>query len=645
MSKAKTVPRETLHHTLFTEEDIYLFKKGNHYRLYEKMGSHPVTKDGVKGTYFSVWAPNAEKVSVIGDFNEWSPESHVLFPRWDSSGIWEGFIPEVKEGALYKYWIESKTHDHHLEKTDPYAFQWQCPPKNASVVRTLEYKWNESEWLKRRSSANSLEAPICVYEMHLGSWKRHLEDGERPLSYLELAEELPQYLHEMGFTHVEFLPVMEYPFDGSWGYQTLGYFAPTSRFGTPQDFMFLIESLHKKGIGVILDWVPSHFPTDMHGIGFFDGTHLYEHADERKGFHPDWKSYIFNYGRSEVASFLISSALFWFEKYHIDGLRVDAVASMLYLDYSREEGEWIPNEHGGNENIEAIEFLKELNSVIYQNYPYAQTVAEESTAWPMVSRPTYLGGLGFGMKWNMGWMHDTLQYFSKESVHRKFHHNELLFSLLYAYNENFMLPLSHDEVVHGKASLLSKMSGDDWQRFANLRLLFGYMYAHPGKKLLFMGSEMAPWDEWSHEHSLPWHLLKYDRHQQMQKWIKDLNKVYQSTPAMYEQDFIQQGFEWIDMANWEQSVISFIRKGRDPEDIILCVCNFTPVPREGYKVGVPFSGEWEEILNSDSIEYGGSDMGNGGIVYTIDEPFHAHQQCLSLTVSPLSIMFFRFIPN
>lgn len=629
---------QTVHHTLFSEEDIYLFKNGTHYRLYDKMGSHPIEVEGIEGTYFSVWAPNAKELCVIGDFNGWTPKVHPLFSRWDSSGIWEGFIPHIKEGALYKYWMASHHHMHPLEKTDPYAFQWECPPRTASIVRTLDFVWHEKRWLKERGDMNKLEGPVSIYEMHLGSWKRHAEGEKRPLSYLELAKELPRYLSEMGFTHVEFLPVMEHPFDGSWGYQTLGYFAPTSRFGTPQEFMQLIESLHAEGIGVILDWVPSHFPTDMHGIGFFDGTHLYEHADSKKGFHPDWKSCIFNYGRKEVASFLISSALFWLEKYHIDGLRVDAVASMLYLDYSRKEGEWVPNEYGGKEHIEAIEFLKELNKAIYAYYPYAQSIAEESTAWPMVSRPTYLGGLGFGMKWNMGWMHDTLQYFSKDPVHRKFHHNDLLFSQLYAYHENFVLPLSHDEVVHGKASLLSKMPGDDWQRFANLRLLYGYMYAHPGKKLLFMGAELGMWEEWNHNQSLPWHYLDYERHKQIQKWISDLNHLYKKAPALYEKDFVQEGFEWVIHSDWEQSVICFLRKGNNFQESLLCICNFTPIKREEYCIGVPFKGRWEELLNSDSAQYGGSSLGNGELIGTQDEPYNGQPQSLSLTLPPLAII-------
>lgn len=638
MNETHTQQSSTLHYTLFSDEDIYLFKKGNHYRLYEKLGSHRLNKEGIDGVYFAVWAPNAKEISVIGDFNGWTPQSNRLFPRWDSSGIWEGFIPHVEEGALYKYWILSHAHTHPLEKTDPYAFQWECPPKTASIVRSLEFSWEEKRWRKERSHLNQLSRPIAIYEMHLGSWRRHAEGDRAPLTYLELAEQLPQYLEEMGFTHVEFLPVMEHPFTGSWGYQTLGYFAPTSRFGAPQDFMKLIESLHAHGIGVILDWVPSHFPTDMHGIGFFDGTHLYEHSDSRKGFHPDWKSSIFNYGRKEVASFLISSAFFWLEKYHVDGLRVDAVASMLYLDYSRKHGEWIPNEYGGNEHFEAIEFLKELNKSIYSHYPYAQTIAEESTSWPMVSKPVYLGGLGFGMKWNMGWMHDTLNYFLKNPVHRKFHHNELLFSLIYAYHENFVLPLSHDEVVHEKGSLLRKMQGDDWQRFANLRLLYGYMYTHPGKKLLFMGSELATWDEWNHDHSLPWHLLEYDCHRQIQKWVRDLNHFYKNSPALYENDFTCEGFEWVDLSNWEESVIGFLRKGGKQQ--LLCVCNFTPVVRNNYKFGVPLKGKWRELLNSDSAEYGGSGVRNEGEIATIDEPCHGHAQCLNLTLPPLAITIY-----
>ncbi|MEC7838580.1 MAG: 1,4-alpha-glucan branching protein GlgB [Chlamydiota bacterium] len=631
--------KETCPNSLFTEDDIYLFRAGKHFRLYEKLGAHLITKDEVKGVHFAVWAPNAKSVSVVGDFNDWNEGTNELFPRWDSSGIWEGFIPDVTHGALYKYYITSNVAEQVYEKTDPFAFYWEQPPKTASVVWDIDYVWNEKKWIEQRSTMNSLESPFSIYEMHIGSWKRELSEDKSPFSYKKLAQVLPNYLSKMGYTHVEFLPIMEHPFDGSWGYQTLGYFAPTSRFGTPQEFMQLVEALHDEGIGVILDWVPSHFPEDKHGIGLFDGTHLYEHEDPKKGFHPDWKSYIFNYGRNEVVSFLVSSALFWLDKYHVDGIRVDAVASMLYLDYSRKEGEWIPNQYGGNENLEAMEFIKQLNCAIYENYSYAQTMAEESTAWPLVSRPTYLGGLGFGMKWNMGWMHDTLMYFSKESVHRKYHHWDILFSMVYAYNENFILPLSHDEVVHGKASLLGKMPGDEWQKFANLRLLYGYMFAHPGKKLLFMGAELALWDEWNHDQSLPWNLLEYDKHNQIQRWVHDLNHAYTSEPALFETDFDSEGFQWIDIHDQNNCIISFLRSNKDNSRFVVCICNFTPVPRENYKVGVPLKGAWKELINSDSHYYGGSDLGNMGEKQTIPLEIHGFNQCLSLTLPPLSIVF------
>lgn len=624
--------------SLLSEEDIYLFKEGRHFNLYEKMGSHLIQEGDVKGTFFAVWAPNADDVSVIGSFNGWDSETHRLFPRWDHSGIWEGFIPDVKQGDIYKYSIKPKEGGATLVKSDPFAFHWETPPKTASIVWDLNYAWKEKRWIKDRNRLNNLNSPIAIYELHFESWRRKGDHGEMLLTYRDMAEQLPKYIQEMGFTHVEFMPIMEFPFSGSWGYQKVGYFAPTSRFGTPQDFMFLIEALHDAGIGIILDWVPSHFPADPHGLAVFDGTHLFEHQDVRKGFHPDWKSSIFNYGRNEVRAFLISSALFWFDKYHVDGLRLDAVASMLYLDYSRKAGEWIPNEYGGNENLEAVEFLKQLNCAVYERYPYAQTMAEESTSWPMVSKPTYLGGLGFGMKWNMGWMHDTLEYFSKECIHRKYHHNELLFSLLYAFSENFLLPLSHDEVVHGKSSLLGKMPGDDWQKFANLRLLFGYMYAHPGKKLLFMGAEIGQWNEWNHQKSLDWHLLEYDSHQGIQRWVRDLNHLYTSHPAMYQKDFSHQGFEWVDFYDWEKSIISFVRKGNDENDVVVFVCNFTPIVRENYKIGVPKKGVWKEILNSDSHYYGGSDKGNFGSVKTLPFPLHGKNFSLSLTLPPLAII-------
>lgn len=629
--------------SLFSDFDIYLFKEGNHFNAYEKLGSHIIEFDGQKGTYFAVWAPNAEKVYVIGDFNGWKP-IHSLAARWDGSGIWEGFIPGVDKGTKYKYYIISK-YGYCLEKGDPYAFFWEVPPATASIVWDLEYKWNDEEWMKNRAKKNALNSPISIYEVHLGSWRRVPEEGNRFLTYRELAEWLPKYVKDMGFTHVEFLPVMEHPFYGSWGYQTIGYFAPTSRYGTPQDFMYLIDKLHQNEIGVILDWVPSHFPDDGHGLRFFDGTYLYEHQDPRKGYHPHWHSYIFNYGRNEVRNFLISSAMFWFEKYHIDGLRVDAVASMLYLDYGRKDGEWIPNKYGGRENLEAIEFLRRLNEAVYEKFPDIQTIAEESTSWPMVSRPTYLGGLGFGMKWNMGWMHDTLFYFSKDPIYRKYHHNQLTFSIWYAFSENFVLPLSHDEVVYGKGSLINKMPGDYWQKFANLRLLFGYMYAHPGKKLIFMGGEFGQWDEWYHEKSLDWHLLEYPQHQGIQKWIRDLNNLYKTEPSLHELDFEPTGFEWIDFSDADHSIISFLRKAKNSKDVILVVCNFTPVARFNYRIGIQFKGRFREILNSDSWIYGGSNCCNGTEVETEHIPFHGKPYSLSLTLPPLGILFLKYMPE
>ncbi len=600
-----------------------------------------MTNDGVNGTYFAVWAPNAEELSVIGDFNEWRSESHALKVREDGSGIWEGFIPEVSEGTLYKYHIVSKHGGYRVDKADPFSFHTQVPPKTASIVRDMRYIWEDNEWMKKRREHNSLNSPISIYEVHLGSWMRVSEEGNRFMIYREMAPKLAEYTKQMGFTHVEFLPVMEHPFYGSWGYQTSGYFAPTSRYGNPQDFMYLIDHLHQHGVGVILDWVPSHFPDDEHGLVYFDGTHLYEHSDPRKGFHPDWKSYIFNYGRNEVRNFLISSAIFWLDKYHADGLRMDAVASMLYLDYSRREGEWIPNKYGGRENLEAIDFLRRFNEEVYKNFPDVQTIAEESTAWPMVSRPTHDGGLGFGMKWNMGWMHDTLDYFSRDPIYRKYHHNQLTFSIWYAFTENFLLSISHDEVVHGKGSLIGKMPGDDWQKFANLRLLLGYMFAHPGKKLLFMGAEFGQWREWDHEQSLDWHLLQYQPHQGIQKWVRDLNDLYRREPLIHEMDFEPSGFEWVDFGGWEQSVISFLRKGNSKKDVMLVVCNFTSVPRYNYRVGVPEGGSWREILNSDSKLYGGSGQGNFGGVEAMPVPFHGRHQSLSLTLPPLGILFLR----
>ncbi|MEM4311540.1 MAG: 1,4-alpha-glucan branching protein GlgB [Nitrososphaerales archaeon] len=625
-----------------TDYDVYLFKQGKHFKLYEKLGSHILEVEGLKGTYFSVWAPNAKQVSVIGDFNEWNPKISPLRLRDDGSGIWEGFIEGVDKGSLYKYHILSKN-NYKVDKADPFAFYAETPPNTASIVWDLNYNWEDGEWMKERYKKNSLNSPFAIYEVHLGSWRRVPEQNDRFLTYREMAPYLSHYLKDLGFTHLELLPIMEHPFYGSWGYQITGYFSPTSRYGAPQDFMYLIDKLHGEGIGIILDWVPSHFPTDGHGLVYFDGTYLFEYEDYRKRYHPDWNSHIFDYGKNEVRSFLISSALFWLDKYHVDGIRIDAVASMLYLDYSREEGEWVPNVYGGKENLEAISFLSELNEVIYKTFPDVLTIAEESTAWPMVSRPTYIGGLGFGMKWNMGWMHDTLYYFSKDPIYRKYHHNQLTFSIWYAFSENYVLPLSHDEVVYGKGSLIRKMPGDDWQKFANLRLLLSYMYAHPGKKLLFMGSEFGQWDEWYHEKSLDWHLLEYEPHKGIMRLVKDLNHLYRREPALYELDFDPKGFEWVDFGDWEKSIISFLRKGKSSKDLFLIVCNFTPVPRLNYRVGVPRGGFWEEVLNSDAKEYNGSGFGNFGGVEATPIPFHNRDYSLSLTLPPLGALFLKNI--
>jgi 1,4-alpha-glucan branching enzyme len=624
-----------------TDDDLYLFNQGRHFDLWEKLGSHLAGAGGVAGAMFAVWAPDAERVSVVGSFNGWE-ESHALRPR-GRSGVWEGFIPGVGKGALYKYRIASRYNGYRVDKADPFAFRHEVPPRTASVVWDLDYEWGDGEWMAGRRARNALASPVATYEVHLGSWMRVPEEENRWLSYRELAPRLAEYLTREGFTHVEFLPMMEHPFYGSWGYQVTGFFAPTSRYGTPQDFMFLVDTLHRAGIGVILDWVPSHFPTDEHGLAFFDGTHLYEHSDPRQGYHPDWGSSIFNYGRKEVVSFLVSSALFWLERYHVDGLRVDAVASMLYLDYSRSEGEWIPNAFGGRENLDAIAFLRALNEEIYRRHPDVQTVAEESTAWPMVSRPTYVGGLGFGFKWDMGWMHDFLEYMGHEPVHRAYHHNQLTFRQLYAFHENFVLPLSHDEVVHGKGSLLGRMPGDDWQRFANLRLLLATQWAQPGKKLLFMGGEIGQWHEWNHEESVDWSLLEYAPHRGVQTLVADLNALYRGEPALHELDCEPGGFEWVDCGDWQGSVIAFLRHGRG-EGAVLVACNFTPVPRVGYRLGVPYGGFWAEALNTDAEAYGGSGTGNLGGVHAEAVAAHGRPFSLRLTLPPLAVVFLRGCP-
>src|ERR1041384_728987 len=635
--KVKNADDDTI---VLSKDDLYLFNEGTHFHLYDKLGARIIQHDGTTGTYFAVWAPDAEEVSVIGVFNDWTPGTHPLRVR-ANSGIWEGFLPRVEKGALYKYHIRSRVHAYQVEKTDPFALFNEIPPKTASIVWDSQYTWQDEKWMKSRRSRNALDAPISIYEMHLGSWKRVPDEGNRSWSYRELAAVLPQYLQDLNFTHVEFLPIMDHPFFGSWGYQTTGYFAPSGNFGTPQDLMYLIDELHRHDIGVILDWVPSHFPTDGSGLGYFDGTHLFEHADPRQGYHPDWQTFIFNYGRNEVRSFLISSALFWLDKYHVDGLRVDAVASMLYLDYSRKRGEWIPNQFGGRENLDAIGFLRRLNEEIYKSFPDVQTIAEESTAWPLVSRPTYVGGLGFGLKWDMGWMHDTLEYMSQDPYFRKYHHNKLTFRMLYAFHENFVLPLSHDEVVYGKGSLLGKMPGDEAQKFANLRLLFGYMYAQAAKKLIFMGGEIGQWSEWAHDRSIEWHLLEYPTHRGLQRWIADLNRLYRDEPALHERDLDPAGFEWIDCTDAESSVVSLLRKGTSTDNVFLVSCNFTPVPRPNYRIGAPCGGFWKEVLNSDATYYGGSGWGNMGGVEAVPIPLHGRSHSLTITLPPLATLFLK----
>jgi 1,4-alpha-glucan branching enzyme len=632
---------EVISHSLFTEFDINLFRAGKHFRLYEKFGAHPMVLNGVEGVYFSVWAPSAKAVNVIGDFNFWDGKKHLLNVRWDSSGIWEGFIPKAEKGMRYKFRITSNNGGIITEKIDPYGLYFEKPPLTASVIWDIsDYKWKDKAWMSYRKDKNGLDRPYSVYEVHLGSWKRN-EKGEF-LTYKQFAKDLVAYVKEMNFTHVEFMPIMEFPYDPSWGYQLVGYFAPTSRFGTPQEFMHLIDTFHKNDIGVILDWVPSHFPDDAHGLGFFDGSNLYEHPDVKKGYHNDWKSLIFNYERNEVRSFLISNALFWLEYYHVDGLRVDAVASMIYLDYSREEGQWDPNEFGGNENLAAISFLKDFNQAVYENFDGVQTIAEESTAFPGVSKKVDEGGLGFGMKWMMGWMHDTLNYFSKDPIYRRHHQNDITFSLAYAFSENFMLPLSHDEVVYGKNSILSRQPGDEWQRFANLRLLYGLMFTHPGTKLLFMGGEFGQYDEWNFAGSLDWNLLQFLPHKGMQNYVKQLNHLYRETPALYEKAFSNEGFEWINYEDHENSVISFIRKGHDRKNDTVVVCNFTPAVRENYRIGLPRKGKLIEVFNSDTPIYGGSGIANPKPVTIQKKTYNYRDFSAAITVPPLGVSIFQW---
>jgi 1,4-alpha-glucan branching enzyme len=623
---------------MISDTDLFLFNEGRHHRLWEKMGAHPATVEGVAGAHFAVWAPDAASVAVVGDWNGWDREAAPLQPR-GTSGIWEGFVPGAVRGTRYKFHVASRHGGYRADKADPFAIRSETPPATASIVWDLDYRWGDESWMAGRAERQGLRAPMSVYEVHLGSWRRPGGKDRQP-GFREMAEPLADYVREMNFTHVELLPVMEHPFYGSWGYQVTGYFSPTGRHGTPQDLMHLIDVLHGRGVGVILDWVPSHFPSDEHGLGYFDGTHLFEHADRRKGFHPDWNSLIFNYGRNEVRSFLVSSALFWLDRYHADGLRVDAVASMLYLDYSRKAGEWIPNRYGGRENLEAIELLRQVNTAAYEASPGVETIAEESTSWPMVSRPTWLGGLGFGLKWDMGWMHDTLDYFVKDPVHRKFHHDRLTFRLLYAFSENFVLSLSHDEVVHLKGSLLSRMPGDDWRKRANLRLLLGYMHAQPGKKLLFMGGEFGQWREWNHEGELDWELLDDPAHEGLRRWTADLNRFHREEPAMHELDADPAGFEWIDCNDSEQSAVTLLRKAASTPRTVVIACNFTPLPRRGYRIGVPFAGRWEEALNGDAEIYGGSGLGNLGGLEAEEIPTHGRPWSIEALLPPLSMVAF-----
>ncbi len=625
--------------------DLHLIAEGTHYRVYEKLGAHMGSQDDVKGTFFRVWAPNARRVSIVGDFNGWNRDTTPMQMHPDS-GIWDCFVPGVGTGDLYKYFVESRINGYSMEKADPFGFAAEIRPQTASKVWDLsQYEWNDGDWMNARRNRFLQDEAMSIYEVHLGSWMRVQEENQRWLSYREIAHKLVEYVLHMGFTHMELLPVSEHPFDGSWGYQTVGYFAPTSRFGTPDDFMYFVDTLHQNGIGIILDWVPAHFPGDEHGLGCFDGTHLYEHANDLQRIHPDWDTLVFNYGRNEVQNFLISNALFWLDCYHIDALRVDAVASMLYLDYGRKEGEWIPNRYGGRENLEAVDFLKRLNECIHAKAPGVTVIAEESTAWPMVSRPTYLGGLGFGFKWNMGWMHDMLEYMSHDPVHRSYHHNKVTFSLMYAFTENFVLPFSHDEVVYSKGSMIRKMPGDEWQKFANLRALYGYMFGHPGKKLLFMGCEFGQLNEWHHDGSLDWGQLNQPHHSGLQRWVRDLNTLYRYEPALFELDSENKGFEWIDCNDSQRSLISFLRYGKDRERPVVFVCNFTPVLRHDYQVGVPFGGMWKEALNSDAPLYGGSGQGNLGVIKASSLSMHDRSHSLNITVPPLSVLVFQRAPG
>lgn len=631
---------EVLAHSLFSDFDISLFISGKHFRLYEKFGAHLTTVNDIQGTYFAVWAPNAQAVGVMGDFNQWNRTAHPLNPRWDSSGIWEGFVPNVGKGEVYKYAIKGAD-GADIEKGDPYAIRWERPPRTASIIWDMDYKWTDKSWISKRPKVNALNKPMSVYELHLGSWQRDPSEPKRILTYKEIAASLVPYILDMGFTHVELMPIMEYPYYPSWGYQITGYFAASSRHGTPQELMYLIEELHKNDIAVILDWVPSHFPGDAHGLYHFDGTHLYEHADMRKGFHPDWKSYIFNYDRNEVRSFLISNALYWIEMFHADGLRVDAVASMLYFDFSRKAEEAATNEYGGSENLGAILFLKDLNEAVYGNYDGVHTIAEESSTYPGVTHPVYAGGLGFGMKWMMGWMNDTLKYFKNDPINRKFHHHQLTFSVTYAFSENFMLPFSHDEVVHGKSSMIYKMPGDEWQKFANLRVLYAYMFTQPGTKLLFMGNEFAQTHEWDFKNSLDWHLLKHPPHIGMQKTVRAINKLYRSEPALYEHSFSHEGFEWLNADDSQNSVYIYIRKGTKAKDTLIVILNLTPVYREGYRLGLPFKAKWKEIFNTDAEEFFGSGKSNDGLLFPEEEECNGREYSIVIDVPPLAALVLK----